>query len=370
MNIQKQLTTIQTAAILTSSIIGVGVLPLPLFAARAAGSAGPLITAGGAAAGFLGVFILIFLGRRFQNQSIIQYSPRVIGKPIAFAGSMLIILFFAVLTSLAAREFGTVVVTSVLRKTPLEVTVIVMLLLAAKQARKDIRIFAYTHLLYLPFILAPGLIIVILSLKNAEWLYLQPIWGTEWKRMGTGVLTVAALFQGSFIIGFLIPYMRRPERSVTAGFWGVSIAACLYLLIVIAAIGVFGAEEIKNLLWPTLELAKTTSLPANILERLDAAFIAVWVAAVFTTLYVSYFLTILAMSQLFRLKDHKALSFAILPVIFVIAMLPQSVAQLYEVIEWVGRFGLLITIAYPAFLLLVASIRRAKGESNSNAPAR
>lgn len=82
-----------------------------------------------------------------------------------------------------------------------------------------------------------------------------------------------------------------------------------------------GAEETKQLIWPTLKLAKMTSLPGQILERLDAAFLAVWVTAVFTTLFSSYFLTIHATSELFGFRDHKMFSILFLPVKGVIVLL-------------------------------------------------
>jgi spore germination protein len=57
------------------------------------------------------------------------------------------------LTALTAREFGNVVIVSVLMDTPLQVTVLAMLLLAALSTRHDIRTFAHIHLFYLLIIL-------------------------------------------------------------------------------------------------------------------------------------------------------------------------------------------------------------------------
>ncbi|MGM0879801.1 MAG: GerAB/ArcD/ProY family transporter [Bacillota bacterium] len=357
----RQITVIQAAAILVSTIIGVGVLALPLFAVRAADSGAPLVTFLGMLVAFVGLVFITVLGMRFPNKSFIQYSEDIIGKGLAWLGSVFIIIFFAVLTSLAAREFGEVVVTSVLKTTPVEVTVIVMLLLAAISTRNDITTFAYIHHFYFPLLLFPALLIVALSLNNADVINLQPIWGNEPKGMLKGVLTIAALFQGSFIMTAVIPSMRRPEKAMKASTLGMLIAGGLYVITVVAAVSVFGAEEIKRLLWPTLELAKATSLPANILERLDAAFLAVWVTAVFTTLFSSYFLTIQALSHLFRLREHKIFSLFILPFVFVTAMLPQNIVQMYGIIETVGRIGLYLTIGYPGMLLLISIIRRKRG---------
>jgi spore germination protein len=364
----RHITVIQTAAILISTIIGVGVLPLPLFAVRAADSGAPLVTLFALILSFVGLAFVAMLGMRFPNKTIIQYGEDIIGKWASWIGSACIILFFAILTSLTAREFGEVVVTSVLTKTPLEITVIAMLLLAAFSTRNNITTFAYIHHFYFPALLGPALVIVALSLKNADVINLQPFWGNEPKGMLTGVLTVAALFQGSFILTAVIPSMRRPEKAMKATIWGMLIAGGLYVTIVVATVSVFGSEEIKKLLWPTLELAKATSLPANILERLDAAFLAVWVTAVFTTLLSSYFLTIHSISKLFRLQNHKMLAFFILPIVFITAMLPGNIINMYSIIQNVGRIGLFITIVYPALLLVISVIRKKRGDRYGNKP--
>lgn len=359
----RPITVVQAAAILVSTIIGVGVLPLPLFAVRAAESAAPLVTFLGISIALAGLILLTLLGMRFTDESIFQFTPRIIGRGMAWAGSLIVVLFFAILTSLTAREFGEVVVTSVLKTTPVEVTVIVMLLLAAYSTRNPVVTFAYVHTFYFPLLLIPCLLIVFLSLNNAEIINLQPIFTTHPQHLTMGSLTIAALFQGSFVITIIIPNMRHPRKAMKASLWGIAIAGGLYLIIVTAAVGVFGAEEIKMLLWPTLELAKATSLPANVLERLDAAFLAVWVTAVFTTLFSSYFLTIFAFKQLFKLQEHGMLSWIILPAVFFMAMVPQNVHNMYDIIEIVGRFGLAVTIIYPGLLLLISILRKKRGST-------
>jgi len=358
----RQITMIQAAAVLISTIIGVGVLPLPLFAVRAAGTGAPLVTVLGILIASVGLWTITKLGMRFPNQSIIQYSEEIIGKWLAWVGCVMIIIFFSLLTSLAAREFGEVVITTVLKRTPLEITVIVMLLLATFSSRNNMTTFAYIHNFYLPLLVFPAILIVALSLKNADVINLLPVTGNDHHQMLPGILTIAGLFQGTFVYTIVIPAMRRPDRAMMASFWGMLIGGGLYLSIVVAALGVFGPEETKLLLWPTLELAKTTTLPGNILERLDAAFLAVWVTAVFTTLFSSYYFTIRAISKLFRLRDHKMLSLFILPYLFVLAMLPQNIIHMYQIIEWVSRAGLVITIGYPLILLLIAVARKKRRE--------
>ena len=140
----------------------------------------------------------------------------------------------------------------------------------------------------------------------------------------------------------------------------LTVAGLLYLLLVIATVAVFGPQATKLFVWPTLELAKTTMLPGEVLERLDAPFLILWVTAVFTTLYSTYSIVVRALKELFRLRDHRMFSAFILPFVFFAAMLPPNVVQLYRVIDVVSRTGLWITFVYPMLLLCVALIRKQK----------
>ncbi|MCL6516429.1 endospore germination permease [Alicyclobacillus sp.] len=357
-------TFLEATATVISTIIGVGVLALPRIAAEAGNSGAPLVTLLGIVLSTVGLVLVTALGMRFPRQSPVEYSERIIGRWPARGVSLLLVAFFATLTGLAAREFAEVVVTSVLPRTPVEVTAIAMLALTAWCCRANLTTFAYAHLFYLPFVLAPGLVIVALSLKNAALLNLLPVVGNhpDAGAIAAGALTVSALFQGSFVVAMVIPGMRRPRRAMAASLVGICVAGGLYLAIVIATVGVFGAAATAEFLWPTLELAKTTLLPGEVLERLDAAFLMVWVTAVFTTLYSTYALTARALRDLFRLGDHSLWVTFLLPYVFLIALVPPDIVRLYQVIEWVGRFGLWITIGYPCLLWLVCLLGGARGD--------
>ncbi|WAH35649.1 GerAB/ArcD/ProY family transporter [Alicyclobacillus dauci] len=359
---RSEITVMEAASIIASTIIGVGVLELPRIAVVAGDTGAPLYVFLAILLSFVALYVVTILGIRFPGDTIVQYSERVLGKWLARIGSLFVVVFFAILTALAAREFAEVVGTSVLQQTPVEATTIVMLFLGALFTRNSLSTFSYTHFFYLPLIVAPACLIAGFSLKNATALNLQPIFGNEPAHALTGILTVAALFQGSFIMTFVIPYMREPKKAVASSIIGMSIAGGVYFFIATASLAVFGSEEIKLLLWPTLELAKTTMLPGEILERLDAAFLAVWVTAVFTTIYGTYYVTSKTLQDLFKLRDQKMFSFGLLTFIFILAMMPTNIINLYRIIAMVGQRGLFVTLGYPILIWLVAIIRRQRND--------
>lgn len=355
------ITTMQAVFTLTSVMIGVGVLPLPRFAISSADTGAPLLTIVSIGLVFIGLSILAVLGNRFPGKSIIEYSETILGRGVAFLPGVLLAFFFAALSALISREFGEVIISAVLRQTPLEVTVLVMLFLSALSSRKNLINFVYIHTFYVPFILFPALIIAVLSLQNAEVLNLLPLTGNERQNLPIALLTISALFQGAFVLTLIIPSMKRPETAMKAVMGSIVIGGGLYLIIVLATLAVFGPGESSVMLWPTLELARMTTLPGGTLERFDAIFLIVWLISVFTTLYASYYLTIILLKKLVRFNDHRFLSTILFPVVFLMAMLPQNTFQLYEIIGWVGRWGLILTIAYPALLWIIAMIRRKRG---------
>lgn len=362
----RSITALEVIAILFGSTAGVGVLAAPRLTVEAGTTAGPLVAMGGILVALIGAVVLATLGMRFPEESIVTYAHRLIGKWPSRVVTVFIIGYFAILTALSAREFGKVAVTAVLPQTPVEVTTFVMIGLVAVAARNSMSTFSYIHLFYFPMIVAPVAFITVLSLKNANFLYLQPIRGTNSLiSMGQGSLVITALLQGWFVLTIIIPAMRERHKAMKATLIGMVLSGGVYLFTVIAALAVFGPEEIRLLYWPTLELAKTTLLPGEVLERLDAIFISVWVIAVFTSMYSTYYLTLEAFRQLTKLRDLRMCSLPFSVVIFFVAMLPPNIVQLYRVIKIVGLYGLILTVGYPCVLWLIAWVGGIRGEETT-----
>src|SRR5690606_21018644 len=132
-------------------------------------------------------------------RTIIQYGDEIIGKWLGKMFSVLLIVFFAILTSFAAREFGEVVDSFILSETPVEITIVIMLLLAAISVRNSITTFAQIHYFYFPVIVVPALLILLLSFQNAEMTNILPIVnGTRWGSLLSGSLAMTSLLQGFF----------------------------------------------------------------------------------------------------------------------------------------------------------------------------
>lgn len=364
---QGSVTPYQMTAIAVGAMIGVGVLAFPRLLVEQANTGAPLAALLGAVPAAVAWLCWTKLHHKFPGQSPGEYAfsllGRLLGWPYVIAG----MLFTLVLTGLTVREFGAVIKTSVLPNTPIEVSIGLLLLATVYFVRYDVQVFARVYEIFLPLMLAPLTLIGLLSLKNARFSYLQPFL-TDWRGLlkGTALASVGYI---AFLIGpFLLPVMNRPKQAFKAGLWGIGLSLFVYMLAVTASLALFGPEEMRHIIWPTFELVKTTTVPGFILERLESAFLGIWVAAVFTTVSATYYALAVTTAQVFKLGDHKTLILPLMPIIYMIAMAPSSIHSLYRIVTITGLVGVGM-VHGSAILYYLLSLFRRKGAQSGAAKA-
>lgn len=365
----KSVTSLQLTLTTGTAIIGVGILAFPRIVVEYVDTGAPMAAFFAIVLMALGSLVLCYLGNAYPEQTLFEYADNLLGRTFNRIVLAVLGVYFLELTALASREFGEVVITSVLQHTPITVTIMVMVLLATVSTRNDIGSFARILSFYMPLVYFPALVIVVLSLKSARLVNIMPVLGMFHRGSGwdavIAVLIVAALYQNYLVVGLLLPFMYRIQSAWKSTLIGMFSAGAIYIIIMFAVLSVFGFEEIKNLTWPTLELAKTAALPAAFIERLDPIFLAVWVTAVFCAIFAAYFIAINALSHVFRLQDHRALSLAVFPIIFELAAQPSNIVDLYRIIKTVGLSGLVLSLGYPFLLAILHVLRRAHPASSS-----
>jgi spore germination protein len=363
----------QVMSLITSTIIGVGVLTLPRTVTETAHQSGWLSTLAGGLVGIIVLMFIFVLGKRFVGEDIFSISQevlggkkhKIIGRILSFPVTLAFVVFWITTTAGTARTFGEVVVTAVLVRTPLEIIVGSMLFVSYIMVMYDVEVMARVNEVLLPIIIIPVLLISLLAFQSAHFSRLLPLISVDWKEILKGTLFGSFSYLGYETVGLYIGNMdTSTKKTMKAMIYGVAIPMLVYTLIVIAGIAAFGYEELSRLMWPTLELVKTTEVPGLILERLESAFLGVWVAAVFTTTANLYFSISFAIKKLFKLHNHRYIALGVLPVLYVMAMWPKNVTELFNYLHNIAYIGLALGFISPLSLLLIALIRK-KGQWSS-----
>jgi spore germination protein len=360
----------QSSSLIASTLIGVGVLTLPRVTASEAQEAAWMATILGAIIAVMVLVVITKIGFRFPKKGIVSYSASILGsdkKKWWFIGRLLslpivfiLLGYWLTTTAMIARTFGEVVVTAVLRQTPLEVTIITMLLTALLLVMYDVEVLARVNEILLPIIVIPVLFIAFLSFQSFQLEFILPVWpGLSLRDFFMGVLLTLFAYQGYELITVFSAYTHITKKTMRLNIIGLLIPAFVYLLIVIAGVSVFGNEELSMLMWPTLELVKVTQVPGLILERMESAFLGVWVAAVFTTTANVYYATTIVTSQFFGLEKYRRwIGLAFLPLLFFLSLQPDNVIALFEWQQYIGYTGLFASFVFPLLLTVIAKIRK------------
>ncbi|MNC29360.1 Spore germination protein YndE [compost metagenome] len=223
--------------------------------------------------------------------------------------------------------------------------------------------FSYIHIFYLPFIFFSVVFISLVSIKDVDVLNLLPITGNHitLSSLSSGMLSSASVYQGTFVLILLVPFMRKPKQVLKASTAALLVIGVIYMTIVVISIGMFGAEETKLLKYPTLEAARSISFGAGLLERFDGIFIITWVISVYTTIFTNYYLAAYAFRELTKFKDHRLVSSFLLPFVFLLSLLPDNIFQAHDITNITAFLGLILLTFYPFLLWLVAVIRKKGG---------
>ncbi|MDF2662809.1 MAG: spore gernimation protein [Paenibacillus sp.] len=353
-----------------------GVLTLPRRTAETAGESGWIVAIGGTLLAMLALAIIIKLSNRHPGQTIVEYASRLlgprryplIGRMVGFPLFLAYFLFWATSTALVARTFGDVVVTTVLTRTPLEVVIATMLITAFVFVMYDEEVVARVNEILLPIIVIPVLVIALSSFQSARIDNLLPVFDGNWAGLMKGIFYTASSYLGFEIMTIFFADTEQGSKRMTGGMVGVAIPGLIYVLIVISSISVFGVEEIRLLAWPTLELVKTSEVPGLILERLESAFLGVWVAAVFTTVGNMYYATAAIARRTFKLKSHRWIALLLLPAYYWFSLVPQNGEMLLKYGRFISNGGMIIAYCVPILLLLLSFAkggRKREGQTQS-----
>ncbi|MED3500780.1 endospore germination permease [Brevibacillus agri] len=357
----------QQTSLITSTLIGVGILTLPRSTSAILYEAGWMSPVFGSVIAFVSVWMIAKLSQRFPGMTFVEYSTIVwgakkdsrLGKWLSFPWILAYLGFMYLATGLVSRIFGEVVVTSVLLDTPLEVIIITMFALAFILTLHDLDVVARINELLLPLVLLPVLFIALASFQKAEWNNLLPLFRATGPSLLKGAYEAVYSFSGYEIMLIFFAYAHENKSKVKAGFYGIAITLVVYTLIVVAGIVVFGYEELQRVAWPTLELVKTTQVPGLILERLESAFLAVWVTAVFTTVANAYYAFIYGLRQLFNrgMGFQRILSAVMFIPLYFIALWPQNIVELFWISSYLGVYSLILNLGIPILYLTMLFIR-------------
>lgn len=300
------------------------------------------------------------LASRFPGQSFMEYTSRIVSKPVAAILTFGFGVYAIMHTAFEIRSMGNIAEMYLFERTPTAALVLIALLVVAYAVTGSRVAIFRLNLMFLPIVFVIAFSIIMMNVNVFDIDRLRPFFPSDWRELLMGTKEAAYKMIGFEIVLFYTMYLNRPKEAPKASLYGLIPIILLYVLIFIFCIGVFGTSVTQQIVYPTVELARQVEVPGEFFERFESIFFTVWIMTIFNTSFMALDVAMLAFYSLFK-KGKKIHYICVLcPIVYLVAMFSPDIASFIQYTTVVSIFGLIVGIAMPIVLLLIAKMRGVK----------
>lgn len=349
----------QLQILLILDIFGMGVTFLPEKMARFAGQNGWICVICGVIFACICAWISASLAEMFPEDDFVTYTGKIVSKPVAIvitAGLVLKIIFSL---SMELRIFSEIIKQIMLFKTPMYVISLCMLLVGAYGALKGYEARGRIAEILIFVIFIPMFIIFGFVASEADYTNLMPFFEADLPDLFYGGVFSLFTFSGIEFILLAYPYLKNKKRAKNESVKAVAFIGIIMTLITVITISKLGPFDIKNQMWPVLELMNTVDLPGMFIERQDAVVMSFWIMSVFIIINAGIYFSCMLTKD--TLKKGKNIWYIVIvsAVVFIISLIPDNIEQIINIADGIYMtMGAAYIFVIPFLLLIIAKIRK------------
>ncbi len=254
------------------------------------------------------LFILFLIVSRFLKKAqdnegfgelIIKSLGSFVGKAVIAAFTLWLIFYLAFTVRSAADRY----ISSAYPFSSENIFVAVLLILTTFAALSRLRSFSRTAEVFLPILLFIFIFILVVAMFDINTAFLPPFILEQTPQVLSGVPFVAEVLALSVFLGFLEGRIRQKEKRTKTALVFMAIIISIVLLLCVITIGVFGPKLISETSFPFFSMVSSLSF-FNIVERIEALILALWVIIDFTLTTTLLFIIINNLRLIFKLNPE------------------------------------------------------------------
>lgn len=336
---------------------GYGFLQTPFLAAKHFGANGYW----GVVAAFILALPLILalaaLGKRFPQQSFVEYLPEIFGKPLGKILGFIYLLFLTFLFSWITMAIAGHYNMYFLIRTPFWVIVLVILGTQAFLARKGIEGLGRLS----AFVFLPTLLLMIMTLigsfQHFDINNVRPVFYFDPPKIPEGIIAMFYIYLPLAIILQNYRYLTDKNRGFRVIAKASALGGILIFLSVLMTIGTFGARTATILSWPFLELGRQTDIP-YMLQTFGLVIAPVVTVHTIIGGAAFYYTVSQGLSELFGKLNYKIFVFLLFPLVLAAVALTYGDIYMRWVFNILHYVGFAVGLIFPLVVWLIAVLTR------------
>jgi spore germination protein KB len=325
----------------------------------------------GMCGGIVLFFIYYFLFRQYPNLPLTGYARKIFGKYVGWIIGLLYVVYFLYIAARDLRDFGDLLLTSTMPKTPLLAINILFVLAICYVLYLGIEVLGRTaevFIVVLIFLGFTGNLLVYFS-GSVDLHNLQPFLENGWKPILSTAFPLTTFFPFGEMIVFtmLLPYLNRSE--LTKKVWLSAVISSGFILSYTTSldIAVLSVDEVERSTFPLLSTIGKINL-FEFIQRLDALVVFTFLITMFFKISIFFYVAVIGMVDLFKLKNHQQM---VLPAGIILIFLSMVIASDFaehieeglETIQYPVHMPFMMII--PLLMLVITLIRnRFKKKAN------
>lgn len=369
-----RISTWQAVLLMVIQVAGTSFLVIPAATMKYAGADAWLASLAATLAGLGAGWIAAALARRLPGLSLVEYPVALLGRLPGQAVAWLYVAWFLLSDSTVIRQGAELVTAHFLPETPVAVLLASFVLLAGLAVHGGIEVMARANAPVTLLLLLSIFLLMVFSVREADLQRLLPVLEGGWRPVLRGAVPPAGWLAQDVMLGMLVPCLRRPGDAGKVNTIASLLTGTALTLIAAWTVAAFGPALPRLFVFPVLLFTHIISI-ADILERLDAVVLAVWVMGVALKAAIWYWSACTGMACLLGLREYRPL---VIPVgLLLVALASLSAGNVVELSDYLGRVWSQVSlpvfeVGIPLLLLALAALRggRPRAGAGRRPPAR
>ncbi|MBM7615766.1 GerAB/ArcD/ProY family transporter [Alkaliphilus hydrothermalis] len=307
---------------------------------------------------------IVYVASRFPQDNFLQYSSRLLSKPIGYIITISFALYGLLATATIIRFLTEMILTWFLPDTPIYVIIFLIIATSVYMLSHGLTVLARFNEVII-FLLVPLALLVAVGIPEIRLVNLRPIGGTGLKSILSGVVPSFFAFGGYEVMLVYYPYISDKEKPVAKySMISVIIVTLFYTTTVISQMALFGPEELQRVLYPSINYLRAYDFP--IIERMELFFTIFWLFTVLGTIGLQYFAGCSLLQSIFKTKTTGFFVFLQSPILFVLTLLPRNTPQVVEIGGIIGKANIFFGLLLPLLLLIMVFVHGGKSKHEKN----
>ena len=301
--------------------------------------------------------VIVLLNSAFPGMMLFEYSPRIVGKTMAYVLAAHFILYFLMISAYLNVQLTAVLRAGFYPKTPQWAMTIVSVIVFGIVAHRGVDSVARFFEVIGTIFVITGFVTHFVMLLQGDLREVQPFFrASKIPEYLLGVKDCLFAFLGVELLTIFPLSGKSIGRSVATVFLTVLFIGVFYVFVVETCIMMLGMQSAQNYNFALIEAVKQIDNP--VLERFDILFLTVGFAGLVTGVCGVYLALVEYAARLFHKANRLAIVVGTGVVMASLSIATQSIKPAMTVLESVIPIaGLVSAFLIPTILLLIAKVR-------------